>query len=1250
MRLWKKVSLSAMVLLLLLVIAAGWLVATSSGLHLLGKAVDRWVPGVEIESVSGGWRDLTINSVHVATPGVTVNVGQIHLAANLQCLWRSRLCVSDLALRDIAIAVDTQKIPPARPTAQEEKPLNLALPWPLDVSHLTLHNVHLAIDNTAIALADLSSGFSWQENNLTLTPTLLQQGALTLAPSAQKPPATPVVTQPTSPAETLSALFAQPLLPEWQDIHWPLNLDIQSFRGEQLRLKGENAITLYSLQLKASSRDGEVKLDTLDIDSDYGKIAASGRTQLQGEWPVDLTLKGTLHHDALPEQRVNLQVSGALRNKLQLALNGAGAMTMQLEGEVGLAEAGVPLNLVLKSQHLYWPLQGEKEIQADNLQFAVHGKLMDYTLALTTAIQGASLPPATLSLHAKGNQQQINLDKLTLTALQGKTELQALVDWQRALSWRGELTVSGVNTAKILPDWPARLNGRLTTHGSLYGGSWQVAVPEIVLTGNLKQENIDIRGSLQGNSYMQWQTPGLHLMVGKNRAEIQGELGVKNLHLDALIDAPRLGSILPDVAGAVKGNLKVRGTVEAPQWLADITAHALRWQEWAIGQLTLNGEINSRAPIAGNLNMRAEQISQPGMRISLLQLAAKGSEKQHNLTLNMQGEPLSGQLTLAGSFDRQQERWQGTLSDTHVQTPIGPIALTHNIALDYHYPDPSISIGAHCWRHSDAELCVPQPIAVGTVGKAVVNLNYLNLAMLKAWLPPQTQASGVLSGHAAFNWDSSQGTLPEGKVTLRGQNVKVSQAIDETPLPIAFDILNLTAALHNNRAQLDWLLRLTNQSQLDGQIQISDPQGRRHLVGTMNISHIALAMINPLFARGEKAQGELNGHLRLAGSMKYPQLYGQILLSDAEIDGNFMPFDMQPSQLAVNFNGDHSTLQGTINTQQGEIALSGNADWAQVDNWRAQIAATGHQVRITVPPMVRLDVSPDIMFTATPELLSLDGRIDIPWARIVVNEVPESAVAVSGDEVMLDKNLQPVQSQHTSIPINSSLTLHVGNDVHLDAFGLKARLTGDLQVSQDKQGLGLNGQITIPQGRFHAYGQDLLVRKGELLFSGPPEQPMLNIEAIRNPDATEDGVIAGVRVTGSADQPKAEIFSDPAMSQQQALSYLLRGQKLGSEQSDGAAMTSMLVGLGVAQSGQIVGKIGETFGVSNLALDTEGVGNASQVVVSGYVLPNLQVKYGVGIFDSLATLTLRYRLMPRLYLEAISGVNQALDLLYQFEF
>lgn len=135
-----------------------------------------------------------------------------------------------------------------------------------------------------------------------------------------------------------------------------------------------------------------------------------------------------------------------------------------------------------------------------------------------------------------------------------------------------------------------------------------------------------------------------------------------------------------------------------------------------------------------------------------------------------------------------------------------------------------------------------------------------------------------------------------------------------------------------------------------------------------------------------------------------------------------------------------------------------------------------------------------------------------------------------------------------------------------------------------------------------------------------------------------------------ANQPKVEVFSDPVKSQQEALSYLLRGHRLDTLSIDTNTMTSMLIGMGVAQSGKLVSKIGKTFGVSNLVLDTQGVGDNSQVVVSGYITPSLQVKYGVGIFSSLATLTLRYRLTPKLYLEAVSGVDQVFNLLYRFEF
>ena len=1254
---WKKVLIGILIFLVLLLGSITFLIATTPGLHLLLSAADRWVPGLAIGKVEGGWRNLTLRNVQYEMQGVTVNAGSFHLAVQLGCLKRSAFCVNDLSLNDVNVVVDSKKMAPAAPApAEEEKSSgDLSTPWPMTLRHLALHNINVKVDDTAIALADFTSGVNWQQRALTLTPTHIQ-GLLIALPKAAKVAdeqiVQPKVQQPKTDepplGETLKAMFAKPLLPDLPDFKMPLDVDVQQILGEQLRITGDTDIAVTRLLVKAKTQDRLLHLETLDVDSPLGQLNAQGQATLADNWPVNFTLYSALNLDPIKGEKIKMTLGGGLREQLNMALNLSGPVRVQLDAQTKLAEAGLPLAMTLQSSQLRWPLTGPAQYQADNLNFNIKGKATDYVMSLKTALQGESIPPATLTLDGKGNIEQFSLDKLRLAALEGDADLTALVNWSKAISWRSELTLSGINTARQYPDWPAKLDGKITTRGSLYGGSWQMRVPELKLRGNVKQNTVSADGSLYGNSYNQWNIPGIKLVLGRNNINLQGSLGDK-LALDADIDAQHLDNALPGLGGVAKGTIKARGDLKAPQLLADLTATGLRWQAMSIARVSLQSDVRSGEQIQGKLQLRVERLKQDALAISQLHLDASGSEHQHQLKLVVSGEPVSGQLQLNGSFDRQAQRWQGTLNNTRFDTPVGEWRLSRAIALDYLNSKQTVSIGAHCWQNPNAELCVPQTLEAGPSGHAKVVLNRFDLAMIKPFLGDGTRLGGVFNGNADVSW-TADGALPQGSISLKGNGVKVEQDVDGNRLPVAFDTLNLNAALRNGRAQLDWLIRIAKNGQLDGNVQIADPQGRRTLSGNVNIANIDLAMLNPALMKGEKVAGLLNSNLRLGGSLQKPQVFGQLGLKNVTVDGSFMPVDLTAANLNMTFNGMSSALEGLIQTSRGQLTLNGNADWAQLDAWRARIAAKGDKIRVTVPPMVRMDVSPDLTFEATPQAFNLNGRVDIPWARITVQDVPESAVGVSSDEVLLDKNLQPVAPKSTAIPINSNLVIHVGDDVRLSAFGLKAQLNGDLKLAQDKHGLGLNGQINIPSGRFHAYGQDLIVRKGELQFSGPANQPYLNFEAIRNPEATEDDVTAGVRVTGLADEPKAEVFSDPTMSQQEALSYLLRGQGLDATGSDSSALTSALVGLGLAQSGQVVGKIGETFGVSNLALDTAGVGDSQQVQVSGYVLPGLQVKYGVGIFDSLATLTLRYRLMPKLYLEAVSGIDQALDVLYQFEF
>ncbi|BBU87297.1 hypothetical protein EIMP300_86970 [Escherichia coli] len=155
---------------------------------------------------------------------------------------------------------------------------------------------------------------------------------------------------------------------------------------------------------------------------------------------------------------------------------------------------------------------------------------------------------------------------------------------------------------------------------------------------------------------------------------------------------------------------------------------------------------------------------------------------------------------------------------------------------------------------------MPQTIDAGAEGRAVVNLNRFDLAMLKPFMPETTQASGIFTGKADVAWDTTKEGLPQGSITLSGRNVQVTQTVNDAALPVAFQTLNLTAELRNNRAELGWTIRLTNNGQFDGQVQVTDPQGRRNLGGNVNIRNFNLAMINPIFNRGEKAAGMVSAN------------------------------------------------------------------------------------------------------------------------------------------------------------------------------------------------------------------------------------------------------------------------------------------------------------------------------------------------------------------------------------------------------
>jgi translocation and assembly module TamB len=78
---------------------------------------------------------------------------------------------------------------------------------------------------------------------------------------------------------------------------------------------------------------------------------------------------------------VQLKVGGEVRKKLTVGVD-LPVRAMTLRAETQLAEAGLPLNMEVKSKQLYWPFTGEKAVPGRRSLLKFNGKMTDYTLAL----------------------------------------------------------------------------------------------------------------------------------------------------------------------------------------------------------------------------------------------------------------------------------------------------------------------------------------------------------------------------------------------------------------------------------------------------------------------------------------------------------------------------------------------------------------------------------------------------------------------------------------------------------------------------------------------------------------------------------------------------------------------------------------------------------------------------------------------------------------------------------------------------
>lgn len=1268
---------------LLAVLAAALLVAlaaTPGGLRLGLWAAERLVPGtLEIEAPAGTLLGpLELGRLRYATAELQVEVQDLRLR------WRPRQLADGLLFIE---ALEIDRLHLTRRPADEPAPppADLGLPLALRIERLSIGQLDVGPAATEadpdLELAGIEGRLASDGRHHRLESLRLATPRLVLEARGELDGRPPFALS--ASARVSGEERGQPVGLALEAAGTLMELAVTAkSTSERLRLDAQALLAPFDPQPLRSGRLTATELDPatwvegapharLRVEAEFGPAPAGGR--LVGRVTATNAAPGRLDEQRLPLRSLNATLSeeeGPRRGELRVPELDARLTAGRLTGSARWAGGQLALDARL----------------SDVDAAAWHGSLKPTRLAGPLTLRATAAahqlqaqlrdPRFRLELDATHADGAVRIDTLRLAAKGGSLDLagRAVPGGEFALDGR----LRDFDPAVLVALPRARLNAKLEARGQLgeaAAADLRFELGDSVFAGH----PLAGRGELTLRPEL-LERAELALRAGDNRIEAHGRLGRAQDALSVTVAAPHLDQV--GLGGALTGELVLSGRLTAPgaRWTLDSPRLVLPGER-QVQRLASRGRWE---PETGEVeaSLSADSVAPGGGLPTLAGLSAgiEGQRQRHRLHAEAKvGQ--AGALALAASGGLDAARlWTGTL-ETLAWRGEQPVRLTAptrvEAGIGHLVLGPATLAGADWQAVLDALRW--EPARLQSSGR----LQGLPAALL---LP---QAAPATNLRLAGQWNIDFGARAEGRATLSRQSGDLVLDAGDRPLALGLDRLELAADFSGRQAALTVDAGGSRAGRLAGRLTVALQQAdgfwtlarQAPWQGSLQLDTPSIAWLSPLAGAGVLLDGRLQAQVALAGSPAAPTTNGQVsgealrlrlLDHGLDLGGGSLQLDFTPElvrlrrlelvSVATQQPREERIDFRRLTARPGRLIAEGEI---APDSGKGRIGLQAEQLAVSQLPerWVMLSGHGDARMAEGRLALAGDLRVDAAYVELA----PPGQPTLSSDVVVLGRE---EKKKGRAPPVSMELDLDLGPRFFFQGAGVESRLAGQVRLLGDPGGqLRARGSVRTEGGSVEAYGRKLAIERGILNFQGQPDNPGLNVRALRKNLAVE----AGVEVTGTVKAPQVRLVSEPDVPDTEKLSWMVLGRPpgegLGAQDAElllSAAMAlrgsqgkgpldSLTERLGLEELGVSSGTLagGGRFPSSHVAgsFATDGATAAEQIATVGKRIgSNAVLSYERSLTTTESILKLTVELGRRLALVARVGANNSIGLNYSLSF
>jgi translocation and assembly module TamB len=799
----------------------------------------------------------------------------------------------------------------------------------------------------------------------------------------------------------------------------------------------------------------------------------------------------------------------------------------------------------------------------------------------------------------------------------------------------------------------------------------------------------------------------VELAVRSSRLVARGGLGDADRALEVLLEVPAIEELLPSspkaaVAGSLSLSGIARGKWTAPEFQARMTAKGLRYGDHALASIESDarygggsdGALHIAAAVAGY-----SYAPRPQANLQSLTLAVEGLLSKHAIRVQATADKARAATMFADGGWRD-DAWRGRIREAAVAPPLDLRLLT----------PADLTFSAHGLEFGPAQVAIQHvrfddvrfrsdDSGIATQGKFSGLQPARYSVPVEGALAPVIAPSGervplTLGGE----WDLRLvGDTADGRLLIeRSSGDLYAGRGPESALGLTDAWLDARITANHLQASTRIEARRGGGlgAHMDAWLENSPDMGwrlasQRPWLVSGAFEMATMDWINALLSDHLRANVRLGGRLsstvRIEGTPANPSAAGRLAGSELRVAWIEQGVRLENGRLLAHLQDDLIVLD--------ELQFSGPPRVRPDDRRAAAAVPAGRDGSVSANGRLRLgDFSGVIQVAAThlpllqrPDrwvIASGGGNIEISAQHIQLNGafaadagfvgLTRSELPTLSNDVVVVRTGEAAETRTRRVALGFDLGIDLGNAFFLSGRGISTRVEGAVRLRSAGRGaVTVVGSIEAVDGIYEGFGQRLQIARGRLNFQGAPDNPGLDILALR----TGLPVEVGVTITRTAASPLVRMHSDPPMADAEALSWLVLGRAPDQSGGDNIALVTAAAGLLSGSSEGYGTRVARAVGVDEISIRTGNFGIASLLparsvagslrsdesstaTVAGEIITigknineALTLSYQQALSDSTRFLQLNYQLSRRLSAVVRGGTDTAMiDLVYTLAF